>query len=88
MALLLTVTDWRTALIIAGAVGVGLSLIFLFSGETLREDAKTRQKPKSDLPWHSMINRAVILLFLFYVLTSACNITLTGFAAVFLPDLY
>lgn len=88
MAFLLTVTDWRSALMIAGIVGVMLSFVFLFSGNTLREDAKTKQKTKSGLPWHSMINRAVILLFLFYVLTSACNVALTGFAAVFLPDLY
>ncbi|MEX2453570.1 MAG: MFS transporter [Rhodospirillaceae bacterium] len=88
MALLLTVTDWRSALMIAGLVGAALSFVFLFSGDTLREDAKTKQKTKSELPWHSMINRAVLLLFLFYVLTSACNIALTGFAAVFLPAMY
>lgn len=88
MAFLLTQTDWRTAVIAVGAIGVALSFVFVFSGETLREDAETRKRAKDSAPWRSMIGRAVILLFLFYVLTSACNIALTGFAAVFLPELY
>lgn len=88
MALLLTQTDWRSALTIAGVVGVALSFVFIFSGDTLREDAKTRKKADAAAPLQSMINRAVILLFLFYMLTSACNIALTGFSAVVLPRLY
>ena len=88
MALLLTQTDWRSALIIAGVVGIALSFVFIFSGDTLREDAKTRKKADATTPLRSMINRAVILLFLFYMLTSACNIALTGFSAVVLPRLY
>ncbi len=88
MALLLTQTDWRSALIVAGVVGVALSFVFIFSGDTLREDAKTKKKADAATPLRSMINRAVILLFLFYMLTSACNIALTGFSAVVLPRLY
>lgn len=88
MALLMTVTDWHTALMIAGGVGVVLSLVFVFSGNVLREDAQRKQTAKSEQPLRSMINRAVILLFLFYILTSAANIAMTGFAAVFLPRMY
>ena len=88
MALLLTQTDWRSALIVAGVVGIALSFVFIFSGDTLREDAKTRKKADATTPLRSMINCAVILLFLFYMLTSACNIALTGFSAVVLPRLY
>ncbi len=88
MALLLIYTDWRTALMIAGAVGVLLSLVFVFSGDTLREDAARKQKTRSDAPLRSMINRGVMLLFMFYVLTSAANIGLTAFAPIYLPDLY
>ena len=88
MALLLIYTDWRTALMIAGAVGVLLSLVFVFSGDTLREDATRKQKTKSEAPLRSMINRGVVLLFLFYVLTSAANIGITAFAPIYLPALY
>tara|TARA_R110000868_G_scaffold1844_5_gene14573 strand:- start:9008 stop:10198 length:1191 start_codon:yes stop_codon:yes gene_type:complete len=88
MALLLIYTDWRTALMIAGAVGVLLSLVFVFSGDTLREDAARKQTTKSEAPLRSMINRGVVLLFMFYVLTSAANIGLTAFAPIYLPDLY
>lgn len=88
MAFLLTQTDWRSALTIAGLVGVLLAFIFLFSGDTLREDAKSKKKGGAETPWRSMLNRAVILLFMFYMLTSACNIALTGYAAVVLPALY
>jgi len=88
MALLLIVTDWRTALMIGGAVGIVLSFIFVFSGDTLREDASRKQKTKSDAPLRSMLNRGVILLFMFYVLTSSANIGLTAFAPIYLPTLY
>lgn len=88
MVVLMTQTDWRTALIIAGSVGVLLSLVFVFSGDTLREDAATKQKTKAETPLRSMINRGVVLLFLFYVLTSSANIGLTAFAPIYLPALY
>ena len=88
MTLLWKLTDWRTAIIIAGAVGIVLSLTFVFSGDTLREDAKSQQKHKSNVPIRSVLNRGVILLFLFYVLTSSTNIGLTVFAPFYLPALY
>ena len=88
MVILMTQTDWRAALIIAGSVGVLLSLVFVFSGDTLREDAATKQKTRSETPLRSMINRSVVLLFLFYVLTSSANIGLTAFAPIYLPALY
>lgn len=88
MVILMTQTDWRTALIIAGSVGVLLSLVFVFSGDTLREDAATKQKTKTETPLRAMINRGVVLLFLFYVLTSSANIGLTAFAPIYLPALY
>ena len=88
MVILMTQTDWRTALIIAGSIGVLLSLVFVFSGDTLREDAATKQKTKTETPLRAMINRGVVLLFLFYVLTSSANIGLTAFAPIYLPALY
>lgn len=88
MALLMMKTDWQTALMIGGAIGVILSFVFVFSGNTLREDAARKQKTKSEAPLQSMINRGVILLFMFYVLTSSANIGLTAFAPIYLPTLY
>ncbi len=88
MAILMTMTDWRTALVIAGLLGVVLSLIFVFSGDTLQEDAAAKQKTKSEKPLQSMITRSIVLLFLFYVLTSSANIGLTAFAPIYLPALY
>ena len=46
-------------------------------GDALRE-TRAKQKTKSETPLRSMINRGVILLFLFYVLTSSANIGLTA----------
>ena len=88
MVILMTMTDWRTALIIAGSLGVVLSLIFVFSGDTLREDAAAKQKTKPEKPLKSMVNRSIVLLFLFYVFTSSANIGLTAFAPIYLPALY
>ena len=88
MAILMLYADWRTALMIAGAAGVILSLIFIFSGDTLREDAATKQKTSAAAPLRSIVTRPVILLFMFFVLTSAGSIGLTAFAPVYLPALY
>ena len=86
MTLLWNLTNWRTAVVIAGAVGITLSLIFIFYTDTLSEDAKTKQKPEA--PIRSILSRGVILLFLFYILTSSTNIGLTLFAPFYLPALY
>ncbi len=67
---------------------MALSLVFVFSGNTLREDADRKKKAGDAKPLTAIVSRAVILLFMFYVLTSSANIALTGFAAVFLPELY
>ena len=74
-------------MLISGAVGICLCLVFVFSGDALREDAAAKQKTKSETPLRSMINRQVTLLFLFYVLTSSANIGLTAFAPIYLPAL-
>ena len=81
-------TDWRTALIIAGLAGVVLSFVFVFSGDTLREDARTKSRPDQRVSLRQTITGPVILFFLFYVCMAASSIGLTGFAAVFLPEMY
>ena len=63
-----------------------LSFAFVFSGETLKEDAKTKSRERT--PWRGVANREVFLLFLFFAFTAASSIGVTAFAAVFLPALY
>lgn len=81
-------TDWRTALIIVGLAGVVLSFVFVFSGDTLREDARTKSRPDQRVSLRQTITVPVMLFFLFYVCMAASSIGLTGFAAVFLPEMY
>ena len=86
MAALAAWFDWRDALTIAGLAGILLSFAFVFSGETLKEDAKTKSRERT--PWRSVANREVFLFFLFFAFTTASSIGVTAFAAVFLPALY
>ncbi len=81
-------TDWRTALVVAGLAGVVLSLVFVFSGDTLKEDAGTGRKPAERVPLRRTVTGPVALFFLFYTCMAAATIGLTGFAPVFLPAMY
>lgn len=86
MAALAAWFDWRDALTIAGLAGILLSFAFVFSGETLKEDAKTKSRERT--PLRRVASRAVFLFFAFYAFTAASSIGVTAFAAVFLPALY
>ncbi|MEC7488971.1 MAG: MFS transporter [Pseudomonadota bacterium] len=88
MTVLWGLADWRIAIIVTGAVGIFLSVIFVFSGETLREDRRKKPKDNEITPIRGILNRGVVLLFLFYVFTSSTNVGLTVFAPFYLPALY
>lgn len=88
MAFILSQYDWRTALILAGTVGMFLSLTFLFSGNILRQDATRKQKRKPELRLKGVLSKGVLFLFLFYIFTSSANIGLTAFAPIYLPSIY
>lgn len=88
MITLADLTDWRTALAIAGLAGIVLSLVFVFSGDTLQEDAATGRKPAERVTLRRTVTGPVTLFFLFYMCMAASTIGLTGFAPVFLPAMY
>ena len=88
MTLLAQWVDWRPALMIVGLVGLALSMVFVFSGNALRQDARTRKRNSGGLEWQQLFTRGIILFFLFYLLTSAASIGLSAFSPVFLPALY
>lgn len=81
-------TDWRTALVVAGLAGVALSLVFVLSGDTLREGAEARARPRDRIPLRRTLTGPVVLFFLFYMCMAASTIGLTGFAPAFLPTMY
>lgn len=80
-------TDWRTALVAAGLAGVALSLVFVLSGDTLREGAAAA-RPRDRTPLRRTLTGPVVLFFLFYMCMAASTIGLTGFAPAFLPAMY
>ncbi len=88
MTLLTQFMDWRPALMLVGMIGMVLSLVFVFFGHSLRQDAKTRARPNVTGTLRQFFRRGVILFFLFYVATSAAGIGLSAFSPVFLPALY
>lgn len=66
MIFLMTLTDWRTALIICGLAGGAVALVILFNSDVIR-DARPG-KPEQAQTLHSAPRRGVKLLFSFPIL--------------------
>lgn len=82
-------TDWRTALFMVGAVGIGVAgLMAIFSG-ILREHAEgaaARERKKGD--WREFMTWPIAMFFLFYALSAAAGSGISAFATVGLVEIY
>ena len=92
-----TIFGWQTALIFAGFLSIGMAIILVLFGKTLRDeniDTSKLEAPgvtkdhakKAD--WRIMLTRPLILFFLFYVASSASGTGMTSFAILALPLVY
>lgn len=91
--LLADMFDWRTALWIVGAVGVGLAILLPFFGHAIREQdgiaqrgAKKAEGPKPGL--RDIATRPILMFLLFYIASAAAGSGVSSFALVALVQIY
>jgi MFS family permease len=89
MIYLASLSDWRTALVAMGLVGVGLAALYALLSPVLRDETDGRKKEEAPrLGWRTIATRPIIMFFLFYIATSAAGSGLNAFAIVALAKSY
>ena len=87
MVALAAIFDWRTAMIFIGGVGVILALVMLALSAVLGDDGKSKRKEGDS--WRKLITSpTIMMLFLFYSLSSAANAGMVYFSVVAFKDVY
>jgi MFS family permease len=79
---------WRSAVMAVGVVGIILALILLVFGSVIGEGGAA--KPKSEPPpWRLLLtSRPILLLFLYYLFSSAANAGVVHFSVASLGTIY
>ena len=87
MVLLASIFDWRVATMVIGAIGVLLALIMLALSEVLGDSGKTKRREADS--WRKLVTSPkIMLLFLFYALSSAANCGMVYFSVVSFSGVY
>ena len=84
---LAAIFDWRTALIAVGAIGVVLALFMLAVSGVIGEGGQSKQTTKDS--WRRMLtSRTVMMLFVFYALSSCANSGIVYFSVSAYQTIY
>ena len=87
MVLLATAFDWRVATLAIGGVGVLLALIMLALSDVLGDSGKTKRREGDN--WKKLVTSPrIMLLFMFYALSSAANCGMVYFSVVAFTGVY
>ncbi len=87
MVLLSAVFDWRIAAMAIGGVGLALAVVMLALSGVLGESGQTKQRSRDS--WRTLVTSPkIMLLFAFYVLSSASNCGIVYFSVAALSDVY
>lgn len=87
MVLLAALVQWRAAVLIVGLAGAALAVAMLFMGAWLSGAGKTKAKQRDS--WRELVTSPkIMLLFAFYVLSSAANSGMVHFSVVAFKDIY
>ncbi len=89
MVTLAALSDWRTALILVGLVGMTLGVAIFFMSASLSGKGSAKAARKTNDSWRKLVTSPkVMLLFAFYVLSSAANSGMVHFSVVAFKDIY
>ena len=94
MIFLVGILGWRLAVITVGILGIGMAVIIFFNRRQLSaEGGKKQPRTESSTDakvsiWAMMISLPVVLLLIFYAISSMANSGLRGFTPVILPQLF
>lgn len=87
MVTLAALMGWRAALVGVGLVGMGMGLGVLFLSTILSGEGKTKSRPQDS--WRELVTSPkIMLLFAFYVLSSAANSGMVHFSVVAFKEIY
>lgn len=87
MVLLAALAGWRAAVLMIGMVGMAMAVSMLFMSSILSGEGKTRTKQADS--WRELVTSPkIMLLFAFYVLSSAANSGMVHFSVVAFKDIY
>ena len=79
--------DWRTALIAAGAAGLGLAAILAALSSSIGGDRR-RGKERARVSWTVLLDRTILSFFGFYALSAAAGAGISGFSVVAFIAIY
>lgn len=90
MALLASLFNWRIALVIAGAMGLGLAVLILLCQPILRDSTERKKKEPGQLhrTWHALLERKILAHFFYFATSSAATTALSSFTIVALGAHY
>ncbi len=87
MVTLAALTDWRTAALMIGGVGMALAAAIAVLTGILSGAGSTKAKQRDS--WRELLTSPkIVLLFAFYVLSSAANSGMVHFSVVAFKDIY
>lgn len=79
---------WRSAIMLLGVVGIILALVLAVFGKFIGEGGATKRKSPPP-PWRALLtSRPLLLLFLFYIFSSAANAGVVHFSVASLNTMY
>jgi len=79
---------WRTSVLVVGAIGIVLAFVLLAFGGIIDESGATKRK-REPPPWRLLLtSRPILLLFLFYLFSSAANAGVVHFSVAALGTIY
>lgn len=86
---LLYVTDWRTAVMLIGGIGVALSLVMLAMSAVIGDGGKSKKSESMLAGWRRLVTSWPVLLFLvFYLGASAGNAGMIHFSIPAFNSIY
>jgi predicted MFS family arabinose efflux permease len=87
MVTLAALSNWRSATLVIGLLGMALAMVIFLLTSLLSGEGKTKSKQKDS--WGKLLGSPkILMLFAFYVLSSAANSGMVHFSVVAFKDIY
>jgi FSR family fosmidomycin resistance protein-like MFS transporter len=82
--------DWRTALVVAGVLGLMVAVLVLLCQGILRDTEERKKKEPGQLrrTWHALMERKILAHFFYFALSSAATTAISSFMIVALVAHY
>ena len=84
MSAIASLYDWRTALVVAGALGLAVALLVLLCQRILRDSGERKKNEPGQLrrTWHALMERKILAHFFYFATSSAATTAISSFMIV------